>query len=1230
MRKSCYLALAATVLTSCTIFDKATENIPPVKVDNSIGKRMIERPKSPRVFNGDFDLGTAGWALKYYVNAKGAFKDNIPQLTTVPTPEGKGSCLKAASISGAHLYWLAGREVYLKKGAKVDLSFRAKIKKFPGCADIKDFFIDFRNFNKHHHGMSTAERYWITGVRLKKVSEKWKTASKILTIPRDGYYFFRFVIQPKDKSKPFPDIYIDSVKLTPLNDKAKSAGIIPQIAIYENKNIPAYGIEEKINYEVKAKFFDSSKKVKKVSMDIVDDQTLEPVLSREVELVRKGNGIYEGTCSFKPNRYGSYSTRVRNDKNSALDWFGGDFSVMHPILKHDSNSIAKGIGINGEAHAPGKLTSKKFHFYATSGTLKRYFDVLRVAGIGNVRSWNFRWKFVEPEKGKFDFSQTDMIVREHKKRGIDLIGTLGLDFTKRKAIKRKRNIPDWVLPLCKMHKVSKAHSMEAFVPPFDLWENYCKALMGHYKNDIKVWEVFNEPNGWMTPKNYLEYVKAARRAADSVSPDIKIIGPCPTGDFAADRFAGWSKEFLALGGEKYIDGFAYHPYGASNDFQNGKFFEATATIDSIRSWLKNKSLPLYNTECYHFPNSLLLRTTQGDASTLLRHYLITLGKGVKSSASIAAQQIFKFRLNPHICLNMTHNMESVPGPIAAALNNLAFQLKDMTKTESLKLNKFINCYVFSGAKDEGALAVLWDLRPNGNQWTSKASASNLRFLDMWGNQINADGKGIHLGLNPVYASGKKSEIENYLQKSKFQLSAPVKITGRFFKNDLYLNAKNMSGMCFAPEVEFTSVKELNLPKSAQFAFANNPDCSVFLPGAAKGTATSAGATFDVIVKNEKIGSDKIKLLPKNPAYDLPFAGAKPLELTLPGGSIAKLVAQKDSLSITVTVKDKNIVSPKKHKPWSGDAVEVFVDTAPFASLERNLIHGGEGALPVRQYIIPAKPNAGEKQFWTSNKSPESPTVKTQKTSAGYKVNIQIPWKAIKPSGNRYGIYGIDIEVDHVKAIGGKNIKETLSGKPGQSYKIRLHYPLFSVPEQAELYSGFDALGAEKLVNGSFEKKKEKENEPKGWMNRWDRKKKVYDYGDFGYNGTKGVTVKLDTPSIKHVQGWPQKIKCNPDGKTNLLIEGFVKAENIKKAEGEKRRAGLRFFCHFYNDVKKKHMDNIGIGVNESITGSFGWKKIQCVIPVPRGATSCQLSCGLSQGVTGAVWFDDVHIKTISK
>jgi hypothetical protein len=387
--------------------EEKKNDIPPVKIDDSIGKKMIDRPNSAEVFNGDFDLGTAGWAMKCYTDRDNAFKDEVVKLSSVDNPDGKGKCLKVDSIAKCHHYWLAGCEVYLKKGAKIDLTFKARIKNIPGCAKIKKFYLDFRNFNKYRHGMSTKERYWLNGVGLRNISEKWKTASKKLTIPRTGYYFFRFVIISREPEKPMPEIYISSVRLVPENDIAKSSKTYPQIAIYESKKIPAYNKNEEIKYLVKAEFPNLKENKKELSLDMVDDQSLKPILSKDVELVKDKDGVYVGECSFKSPLYGSYSTRVRDAENSALDWFGGDFIVVRPPAKQSPNSIGRGIGMNSVAHKMFPEINNKFLFYLTANSMKNHYDVLKISGINNVRSWNFKWKTVEPEKGKYDFANTD-------------------------------------------------------------------------------------------------------------------------------------------------------------------------------------------------------------------------------------------------------------------------------------------------------------------------------------------------------------------------------------------------------------------------------------------------------------------------------------------------------------------------------------------------------------------------------------------------------------------------------------------------------------------------------------------------------------------------------------------------------------------------------------------------------------------------------------------------------
>jgi alpha-L-arabinofuranosidase len=161
-------------------------------------------------------------------------------------------------------------------------------------------------------------------------------------------------------------------------------------------------------------------------------------------------------------------------------------------------------------------------------------------------------------------------------------------------------------------------------------------------------EVLGEPKAWCTPEEYMIYLKASKEAIHSVAPEIPVIGVCPTGDGDSPRFMEWSEAVLKEGAEKYLDGFSYHPYGASNDFQTGDYFEATTTINKVKSLLKNPKTGMWNTECFQLPNSKYKRCDRWDASTALRHYLICLGNDIKMVAPYDLYLLRKDRLNPHV------------------------------------------------------------------------------------------------------------------------------------------------------------------------------------------------------------------------------------------------------------------------------------------------------------------------------------------------------------------------------------------------------------------------------------------------------------------------------------------------------------------------------------------------------------------------------------------------------
>ena len=59
-----------------------------------------------------------------------------------------------------------------------------------------------------------------------------------------------------------------------------------------------------------------------------------------------------------------------------------------------------------------------------------------------------------------------------------------------------------------------------------VWREYVRRVVEHYKDDIRHWEITNEPYFWCTPEQYAEILSAASKAIRSVDPGIHIVGFC--------------------------------------------------------------------------------------------------------------------------------------------------------------------------------------------------------------------------------------------------------------------------------------------------------------------------------------------------------------------------------------------------------------------------------------------------------------------------------------------------------------------------------------------------------------------------------------------------------------------------------------------------------------------------------------------------------------------------------
>lgn len=103
----------------------------------------------------------------------------------------------------------------------------------------------------------------------------------------------------------------------------------------------------------------------------------------------------------------------------------------------------------------------------------------------------------------------------------------------------------------------------------EAWVRMTEAMVQRYKDQVRYWEIWNEPNYesfWKPkpdPAAYVQLVQQGAKAIKAVQPDAVIIGGS-----MARLDEPYAKDLFALGIAEYIDVLTYHPYD--------EFPEATA------------------------------------------------------------------------------------------------------------------------------------------------------------------------------------------------------------------------------------------------------------------------------------------------------------------------------------------------------------------------------------------------------------------------------------------------------------------------------------------------------------------------------------------------------------------------------------------------------------------------------------------------------------------------------
>jgi hypothetical protein len=181
----------------------------------------------------------------------------------------------------------------------------------------------------------------------------------------------------------------------------------------------------------------------------------------------------------------------------------------------------------------------------------------------------FYWSLIEPEKDRFNFSRYDIYVNGVKRQGKKLIGLLAYG-------------TNYISPDGKSKYYISKKNMPLFL-------RFVEETVRHYKGQVDVWCVWNEPNIYFwsgTDREFYELSKLTTEVIRKTDPDAYIIG----GAFWRNP-VGFIKKMQKAGAIEVLDALAFHLYDVNPSGSMRLYDSFTKTMSDI-----NYSGPVWVTE----------------------------------------------------------------------------------------------------------------------------------------------------------------------------------------------------------------------------------------------------------------------------------------------------------------------------------------------------------------------------------------------------------------------------------------------------------------------------------------------------------------------------------------------------------------------------------------------------------------------------------------------------------
>lgn len=1001
-------------------------------------RKELYKSKDFYVFNGKGELGVPGlpapgfYATSYVAPEAAAKRIGQTYFPTTRKDADGNKYIVMPGYAGVPEYKFFTKKFYMARDGKVKISFRAKIAPDENgeFQKLSRYTLDFRCKDDGVHYGPVKKRYPVLTANSFKFGKEWKQYSYTVDVVAGQFYDARFRFGAETLDGHSNALCIDDFSIEYVDAPRSNRA---QVAFISGKLTNAYLENEEIAFDVNA-VLPSNREKEKITLYIREDfsnklaEEIELELHKQKEL-SQNSALFSGRVKLKRKPFGSYNAICTLNGKLAYSQ-GGGFVVLRKLSKTTSPMQRK-IGAHFLVHGGFQLLTFNAKPFTTELGAGETAKLYSLSGIRHGM-YDFALKNVQTQIDKLNFNCSDAVIELMRKYNIEPIGNLGGWWIKPGVITRRgktyiRQMPDWILDKRfareRTGRIREKKGKFIYLPSLDVWTFYVNGVVDRYSKRIDKWMVLVEPQWVLEPQEYIDYLKVAYKKTKEANPSAYVIGGDATSDVGYN-LVGWLEKLSKLGFENYLDAVSFNPYTSSTDYIEGVRFRYSNLIEKIRKVIK-KDTPLWEEELYYISNSKRKQLPGAQwyfsAGDVQRHYLLGFLNRLEGITAISESSLHK---DPY-----------TPSSVSAGINALSYMLTDMDKIEKADLgNKLVRAGIFHSKDKKKAFAFIWALQPKGAS-LSFADGANVKFYDYYSNPIDLKGKA-SLQLDPLFIKGSYDNLLQFFKNAKISMGMPVKMRSRSFKDKTFYEAQNLSGTQSSILLDIGGIS-VKLP----FNDSNYKRFSTL-----KKMPDDYNAR---LAKDSKAEYSKVEKLLDTGEYNIPNGETKPLSLNTQEGNELKLWTACDRLFIKAIVKDQKISSSKKKPVYAGDAVEVFIDRAPFLRMDVDQAVRAPDDLSVKQYVFAAETNEKGEKSLVLDKTQDLAVkdsmaeMKVAKSSEGYILTASIPLSEISPLPGNENILGINVEIS--RRDGDKVLpKDALTNSKRPSHKYRLHYPLMKL------------------------------------------------------------------------------------------------------------------------------------------------------------------------------------------